>query len=129
MSIVIDTNSDSLILAIASRVPCVSNVQEAPDRLVPVATCPLELVEQRSFGPRRLASRVPVDQERQGVRIAEREAPHEPAADAKRVHIAVLSRDGRRHGTEVAARTFLRMGCDVRRDRPNRRRRLCRYPR
>src|SRR3989442_15383838 len=90
LSRAIDTNFYSCILAIASTVPGVSNVQQAPDWLVPVATCPLQLVEQLAFGPRRLASRVSVDQEHQRNRIAERAAPPEPAADAGSVDIPLL---------------------------------------
>jgi hypothetical protein len=81
-------------------------LQKSPNGLAAVKGSATEFIEQLGGGPRRLTSLVPLRQDSQGHFVVERKASRQPAADAEGVNVAMLSRNGWRHGRQVSLRAL-----------------------
>ena len=76
-------------------------LKKPTDWFVAVPRSASELVDQLGRGPRRLTALVPFRQHGEGLFVVEREASRQPAADAERMNVAMLPRNGGRHGRQI----------------------------
>ena len=78
-------------------VGCAWTSKQPSNRLPAVARSTTKLVDQFVGRPGRLTAHVPLGERRQRLVVSESESSNEPAADAKRVKVAVLAGNRRRH--------------------------------
>src|SRR5262245_28756436 len=81
-------------------------LEQPTDGLASVASGACELLFQLPIAPRRHTAGVPFLEEREGLAVVEREAAHEAAANAERLHVAVVSCDRGRQRRQVASRAL-----------------------
>src|SRR3990170_2248064 len=81
-------------------------LQETANGFASIPARASQLVSELALGPRRFTADIPIGEQGEGLCVREREATHEPAADPKRVEIAVLPGSGSRERGQVPPRAF-----------------------
>ena len=66
-------------------------LQQTSNRLAAIPAGASQLVDQITFGPRRLTPGIPVRQQREGLMIREHKTSHQATTYAECVHVAVLA--------------------------------------